>query len=351
MGKTNSPVIKGQAAGKSGRDLGIRNEEALLNCIKTQGWIRDYEAALLTGMSHYTVGIVSRRLVKNGSIFRAKNQGSSGFFFRLTAEGAMRVEGKSGKDISIPVCWRHDALAIHTLDYLAKELKCGFETEAGMRRHIRSGKFPDGKLVKDDEQFYFEQELSRKSGPNLRKQVETIVQLATRGSICHVAYPYPSTVCSGIDHETRHTNAIRHKWGSQDARNIKLVRCCFDSSLAFQNMRPSHFEIIDLPGMVDTPASRKPQRGITDQAKGFQWKTQETRDLSDPTQPLNIEATLRHNGVVKFQGTFIQAFNIDDPHLLVVDGYVSMESFDEDQTIHDFMYEQMKIIERDVDVQ
>jgi len=345
MGKTTNPANNGHAAGKNGQLIGLENEEALLNCIKMQGWVREQEAAILTNMSLYTVGVVSRRLAKKGEIFRGRAHGNAGFFLRLNSEGASRVGGKSGKDISIPACWRHHALAIHTLNYLANLLKCKFETEASMRRRIRDGKFPDGKLLKGKEQFFFEQEWSRKSGPLLRKQVETVVRLASEGFTCHVAYPYPPEFCCDgnydIDHETRQINAIRHQWGDPDASTIKLVRCYFDSRLAFLNVRPSRFEIIDLPGMVNTSASRRPHPQIMQQVKGFRW---ETRDISPSGMPLRVEATLLHNGVIKYQGVFIEGFDIDEPHVLEVDGGVEAVSADENQAIHDFMYQQMAVI-------
>ena len=344
MVKKTNPATNGHAAGKNGQLIGLENEESLLNCIKMQGWVREQEAALLTDMSLYTVGVVSRRLEEKGEIFRDRTHGNAGFFMRLKATGAERAGGRSGKDISIPDCWRHHALAIQTLHFLAGVHKCEFETETSMRQRIRDGKFPDGRLVQDGGKYFFEQELTRKSGKLLRKQIETVARLANEGRICHVAYPYPPAICGGIDHETRQTNALRHKWGSPDAPNIKLVRCHFDSKLAFHNMRPSRFEVIDLPSMISTPASRKPQPGITEQVKGFRWERRDTNPM-----PLRTEATLRHNGALKFQCVFIEGLDIDDPHVLEVNRSVEAKSSDENQTIHDFMLEQMKIIEKRIE--
>lgn len=342
MKKATNPANIGLAAGsKNGQELGLENEEMLLNCIKMQGWIREREAGLITGMSDYTVGVVSRRLAGRAEIFRERVHGNAGYFLRLSAQGAERANGKNGKDISIPNCWRHHALAIQTLHFLAGEYGCKFETEASMRRRFPSGKFPDGKLEKCGMQFFFEQELSRKSGKLLRKQVETITRLANENFTCHVAYPYPPAICGGIDHETRQTNALRHKWGSPSAPNIKLVRCYFDSKLALHNMRPSRFEIIDLPDMVNTPASRKPQPGITEQVKGFRWERREISAL-----PLCTEATLRHNGILKLQCIFIEGLDEDEPHIMKVAGNIEAASSEENQTIHEFMHEQMKFIEK-----
>ncbi len=341
MVKKTNPATNGHAAGKNGQLIGLENEESLLNCIKMQGWVREQEAALLTNMSEYTVGVVSRRLAAKEEIFRERTHGNAGFFMRLTATGAERVGGTSGKDIPIPSCWRHHALAIQSLHFLAGAFKCTLETEASMRRRCRDGKFPDGRLVKEDENFFFEQEWSRKSGKNLRKQTEIVTRLANEGFMCQLAYPYPPAICGGIDHETRQTNSLRHKWGSPDAPNIKLVRCYFDSKLALHNMRPTRFEIIDLPRMVSTSASRKPQPGITEQVKGFRWEVRDVNSL-----PLRTEATLRHNGILKFQGIFIEGLDENDPHVMEVDGNIEAESIDEDQTIRDFMHEQMKFIER-----
>lgn len=347
MVKKTNPATNGHAAGKNGQDIGLANEEALLECIRMQGWVREREASLITGMSDYTVGVVGRRLKGKGEIFRDRTHGNAGYFLRLTSKGAERAGGKSGKDISIPDCWRHHALAVQTLHFLAGIHQCEFETEASMRRRIRDGKFPDGKLV-SWLRFYFEQELSRKSGPLLHKQVETVVRLAKEGYICHIAYPYPAAVCGGIDHETRQTNAIRHLWGSPDASNIKLVRCYFDSALAFHNMRPSRFEIIDLPSMVNTPASRKPQPGITEQVMGFKW---ECCDINDPGQPRCTEAKLTHNGVLKFEGVFFAAEGILDPHYLEVDGWLIDKSYDEDQPFQDFLSGHQKRIEKEIEAE
>jgi len=71
---------------KNGQELGLKNEESLLNCIKMQGWIREREASLITGMSDYTVGVVARRLEGKGEIFRDRTLGNVGHFLRLTAK-------------------------------------------------------------------------------------------------------------------------------------------------------------------------------------------------------------------------------------------------------------------------
>lgn len=353
MEKKTDPADIGHAAGKNGQELGIENEEALLKCIETQGWVRECEAALLTGMSPYSVGVVSRRLFGRGEIFRDRPRGNAGHFLRLTVEGASRIGGKSGgEDISIPASWRHDCLAIQTLHFLAGVYKCQFVTESAMQGQLRNGKMPDGELVKAGEQFYFEQEWSRKSGPQLRVQVKTVVSKAIKGDTCHLSYPHPPAIMCDkgdkIDHETRLTNAIRKQLGSGDASNIKLVRCHFDTKVALYNVRPSRFEIIDLPPLFDTPAARRPEPIIAQEGKKFDWKP---RGISPKNMPQRTEVTLHHNGVMRFKGVFAESIDYDEPHLLEVDGFVAAESIDENQSFYDFMLEQQARIEKEIEAE
>lgn len=351
----------GHAAGKSGQELGLQNELALLNCIKTQGWIREYEAAFITGMSLYMVGVVSRRLANNGQIFReqCKNRksdktkrqkrnrleifdGNTGFFLRLTAIGADRVGGKSGKDISIPATWRHHAMAIQTLHFLASKFKCKFETEACFRHQPQSNKIPDGRLVSENTEYYFEQENTRKSGDYLQKQTAHITNMASKGITCFVAYPYPESIANGIDHETRHTNSIRHNWGSPAAPLINFVRCTFKTLIDFQNMHVNSFEIINLPSMFETADSKKTRPGITDQVKGFKWEMSESSDSEGSRQ---INAVLRHNGENLFEGIFIEGISFDDTHKLSKHGYIQLEAAADELTFAEFVRNQQKEIE------
>lgn len=336
----------GHAAGKkkSGPETGLENELEMLKCIMTQGWIREHELHLLTGMSLYTVGQVSRRLAAQQHIFRSRPFGNAGHFLRLAPQGAEEVGGKSGKCIKIPASWQHHAMAIQTLHYLANEFGAGFETEAAMRHHIKTGKFPDGRLIADGMQFYFEQERSRKSGPALRRQTEIITGLAAEDTTCLVAYPYPTEICGGIDHETRQTNSIRHKLGNLVAPNIKLVRCHFNSLVEYRNMRVSRFEIIDLPAMMDTVASGKDRPGTTDQKKGFRWEMKEYRD---PGEPRCIDATLLYDGRIHHQCIFAEHAHYEGLHMLEndYDGFVAKSS-DKEQVFEDFVREQQKIIEQ-----
>ena len=178
-------------ATKGGQELGLINEMSLLSCIKQQTWVRESEASLLTGMSIYTIGMVSRRLEKKGEIYRDRIKGNAGYFLRLKATGAARVNGQSGKDVDIPKSWAHDALAIQTLHALAQQLNCGYESEASLRHHLpRSGKIPDGCLISAFDKYYFEQELSIKTGRRwLHRQTDEVIKQAQMGSICFVAYP------------------------------------------------------------------------------------------------------------------------------------------------------------------
>lgn len=364
MGELFNPVVNGHAAGKNGQELGLKNELTLLNCIKTEGWIREHEASLITGMSPYMIGMVSRRLAGKGHIYRSqsKNQnqigakkqkpncrerfeGNAGFFLWLTAAGADRVDGKSGKDIKIPASWRHHALAIQTLHYLAGLHDCEFETEASMRRRPHAGKSPDGRLVSDSAKYYFEQERTKKSGKHyLGKQTENITQLAKNGSNCYIGYPYPASICGGISHETRQTNSIRHRWGSSPAPRIKLVRCHFDSLLAYQNMHVSRFEVIELTAMVSTAASKKNQPGVTDQVMGFRWTMND--HPGGYGKPRRIDAILKHCDEIHFEGTFTEATIDDDCHFLKTSGgCICAQEDSYEQTFNEFVRLQQKEIE------
>ena len=111
-----------------------------------------------------------------------------------------------------------------------------------------------------------------------------------------------------IDHETRHTNSLRHKWGSPVAPNIRLVRCHFDSHIAFQNMHVSSVEVIELPELINTPAAGKvPHIG---QITGFRWKMNERRIRHGEAQ--QIEAELSHNGVSLHSCLFTEGVGGDD---------------------------------------
>ena len=347
MGHKIDPAVNGRAAGKSVQEIKLENELKILDCIRTQGWVREFEVSLITGLSMYTVGQVCRRLNKMEQISRLREHGDAGHFLRLLELGAERVDGKSGKDIEIPKSWRHDAMAIQTLHHLSNVLICEFETEASMQHSIREGKYPDGRLLSSHKKYYFEQEGSRKSGPALRKQTEVITQLAASGTECFVAYPYPPERCGGINHEIRQTNSIRHKWGRPAAPDIKLVRCHFDSHLAYQNMHVSRFEFINLPAMVNTPASRKGQPGVTDQVKGFRWVTDEHRQLGDP---IRIDVILTHNGETHFEGTFTEGRNYDEYHILEdKNGTILDSAHNEEKTLGEFVLEQQKGIERQIE--
>lgn len=364
-----------QTAGLNGKEQGQVNEITLLNCIKSQGWIREYEAAILTGISHQMVGIISRRLAKKGQIFRiqSKNksqinmvskmnnhhqssdgkktrevlQGNAGFFLRLSASGAARVKAKTGKDIPVTAQWKHHSLALQTLSFLASHNKCCFLTEAQMRPTIKRGKIPDGQLLSDTDSYHFEQELSEKGGKNLAKQTEHICKLADSGTTCYIAYPYPADIAGGIDHETRLINSIRLRWGSPDAPNIKLIRCHFTSCKTFMNMHASNFEIIDLPQLVKTLSSQKLKRGMTDQIAGYQWITSEKKSCFGVT---TTSAVLSYQKCKILDCEFIEGRTIDEQHILNCDDLSFWcDSVDSEQNYYDFISEKMKIIEKMVD--
>ena len=255
------------------------------------------------------------------------------------------MNGQSGKDVDIPKSWAHDALAIQTLHALAQQLNCDYETEASLRHHLpRSGKIPDGCLISPSEKYYFEQENSRKSGRRwLQRQTDEVIKQAQLGRICFVAYPYPAAICGGIDHETRHTNALRHKWGSPVAPNIRLVRCHFDSHIAFQNMHVSRVEVIELPELINTPAAGKVPH--IDQVTGFRWKMTERRSRHGEAQ--QFDAELSHNGVSFHDCLFTEGVG-DDDHSLDND-YIFRSAVGDaaQQTFSDFMLiQKIRIVEQ-----
>ena len=332
-------------ATKGGQELGLINEMSLLSCIKQQTWVRESEASLLTGMSIYTIGMVSRRLEKKGEIYRDRIKGNAGYFLRLKATGAARVNGQSGKDVDIPKSWAHDALAIQTLHALAQQLNCGYESEASLRHHLpRSGKIPDGCLISAFDKYYFEQELSIKTGRRwLHRQTDEVIKQAQMGSICFVAYPYPPKMCGGVDHETRQTNSIRHKWGSPVAPNIRLVRCHFDSLVDYHNMHVSRVEVIELPELINTPAAGKVPH--IDQVAGFRWKMTERRIRHGAAQ--QIDAELSHDGVFLHNCLFTEGIGGDD-HCLDNDYLLRSAVGDAaQQTFSDFMLiQKIRIVEQ-----
>ena len=334
----------GHAARKSGQETGLENELKMLLCIIAQRWVRESELQLITGMSKYMVGQVSRRLAERNQIGRARECGNAGYFLRLLPAGAERIGEKPAKGVNVPKSWAHDAMAIQVLHFLAGKHNAKFETEASVRRRIKTGKVPDGRLIADDQDYYFEQERAKKSGKNLRKQTEAIAMLADSGTVCFVSYPYPARVCGGIDHETRLTNSMRHRWGSPGAPNIKLVRCHFDSLVAYQNMQVSRFEIVDLPGMVDTVDSRKDRPGVTDQVKGFRWVMEEHNQYGESNH--HIDAILMFNDEVCLKGVFTESDSWDGYHTLETNFGIDDECHAEEMSFVDFVNKQQKVVEK-----
>lgn len=319
MGNINIPAAKnGQAAGKSGQEIGLQNELTILGCIQMQKWIREKELALLTGLSHYTVGQVCRRLAKKKQISRKREYGNAGHFLRLLEAGAKRVYGKSGKDIDIPASWPHHALAIQIIVALSQYLGCDYETEASIRHRQLTGKIPDGSLISEIHQYYFEQERSRKSGEALFKQTDEVVKLAKSGTKCFVAYPYPPEMCGGIDHEYRQTSSIRSLWGSRDAPNINLVRCYFDSLVDFQNMNVSRIEVIRLPFMYELLAAKKYATNTDEAGPDYYWLIYDEDSSSEwSAEPNRKSAAIICNEEGWNVGTFVEANSAKGEHLFI----------------------------------
>lgn len=345
MGNTNSPAENGHAAEKqNGQELGLINELRLLDCIKAQAWVRETEAALICGMSPYMVGQVSRRLAVRGEIFRDRPFGNAGFFLRLKAAGADRVDGRSGKDVIVPQSWRHDALAVQVLGYLSGISGCSFETEAAVRHGVKTGKIPDGNIVINDETRYpLEQEFSRKSGPNLRQQSIEIAKLAATGLECFVAYPYPASMCGGVDHEFRQINSLRPYCSNSAAANIKLVRCHFASNLAFLNMQATRFEILELPEVNQISAAPESAHH-SQQARHFdrlRWKNQEDQQTGEPRK---VHTRLLLDGAEILSCVFVESDSVDELHYMVSSSYGTEYCLDTNLSFANFIEQQQQLI-------
>jgi hypothetical protein len=72
------------------------------------------------------------------------------------------------------------------------------------------------------------------------------------------------------------------------------------------------------------------------------------RGISPSGMPQRTAATLFHDGAIMFKGNFIECSDIDDPHVLEVDGFVVAESIDEEQCFFDFILENRKRIEKEI---
>lgn len=337
MGNTKSPAEKGLEAGKNGQELGLMNELRLLDCIKAQGWVRESEASIITGMGHYMIGQVSRRLAERGEIFRDRPHGNAGFFLRLKAAGANRVDGKSGKDIVVPSSWRHDALAIQVLGYLAGLHGCRFETEAAIRHSCISGKIPDGHLIHNGESFPIEQEFSRKGGAHMRKQTLEIARVVTSGKQCFISYPYPPECSNRVDHETRLINAFHSISGNVIYQNIRLVRCNFDSHLAFLNMQASHFEIVAFPISDDQDSTGPTERHF----HRLHW---EIREIQHSGVPLKIQASLLRDGEEIVKCEFFESNAGDTAHHMSSSSYGTEYCEDKNQSFADFVKQRQQAI-------
>lgn len=260
-------------AQKNSIESAQNNEVKLLKIIAQQKWVREDEAALLTGLSKVMVSRTAVRLAKAEEIYRDKKP--AGFFLRLKKAGSDRVASNSGKRVKIPNSWRHHCLSIQSLDYLFTKLSCdSYSTEAQIRARLgvssgARGKIADGVLVKTNKKVFLETEWSNKGGDALHMQARTLATLAKYGDECIVCYPCRPNNFKGefINHERNNTKAIRQAWGDAPAPNIRFLRCLFDDNVAYLHARPSAFELIDLPERQQS----KPE-ALIDEVAGYQWK-------------------------------------------------------------------------------
>ncbi len=280
----NGAAGNGQTGGKSGQQIANTNEEIILHRIRDQGWVRERELGNLTKLSEAMVGRTVRRLERGGYIFREKNvelstrpvekryatakmtqtgadhHGGSaertpaccGYFLRLTSRGVLRVGGSGWKDVKIPLSWRHDALAIQTLDFLADHVSGSFVPEAVCRNFSQSGKIPDGKLHDElGNEYHFEQELSRKTGKNLMTQCSEVARQVKLGKQCYIAYPFPPEHCGHHDHEHTQIQAFAKLIPDSAAESIYFVRCYFNTGLDFLALRVARFEVLSLLSQLE----------------------------------------------------------------------------------------------------
>ena len=356
MGKKFIQQNYGHAAEtRNGQEIGLQNELKLLTCILQQGWIRDFESTLLTGLSQYTIGTVSRRLADKGEIYRERHAGNAGFFFRLLAPGAARVAGRSGKDIKIPASWAHDMLAIQALGYLAEMFKCDVMTEACLRHEVQHGKLPDGQLnsTSQKQYYFFEQERSKKDGLWLKKQSANICKKAAEGVLSFISYPFPAKFCGNIDHETKQTKSIRnHLLDKEHAANIKFVRCHFDSLVSYQNMHPTQFEVIDLPALesskdteIELPATDCDEAIIEPviDLREIIW-TEEVLERDSLSKKIAVVATVDDD--VWFEGSF--EFERGMGYIFKEDGQFSAEGFESEITFTEFIKLHKSAVEKNI---
>lgn len=284
--------------GMNCRNTGLENELKILRIIRIQGWIREYELSILSGFGIDKVELICRRLASKGEVERFKQFGNCGVFVILTRSGANRVGGATGKKVVIPKSWKHDALAIQSLEYLSSNFKQrkNIVTEAMLKREFASeGKIPDGKL--DGESMFFEQEWSSKSGKVLEKQSRKIVEKANNGLLCVIAYPHPPEICDGINHEERQIRSFLSLRRNDDAE-IMLMRCMFDNPYRYSMAKASDFhlfefkEILDATGRNETAiiVSKEPKTRDKEPAQ-YSWVDQPSQ------QDFMFESHLMRSGI------------------------------------------------------
>jgi hypothetical protein len=342
----------GQAAGISSQAKKIANELMILRVISDNGWVREHEVQLITGLSAHTVSAVCDRLAKANMIYRdnrvpvtaeakaeAKTEAKTmevegtstqtkakrkngctpyhaGFFLRLKKRGADRIGGKTGKDINIPECWRHTMLALQTLHYLSQKLSVSYETEHQIRMFGQKEKIPDGALLGKKE-YHFEMEFSRKSGENMHSQSRTINRKAIGQVRCIIAYPYPAEYCEH-DHERSLRQSLGYFLDNDKSREqIDFVRCHFASALDFDCVRPSAFEVIAAYPAIDHAYEREVANARA--RAQFHWDVEEVEGEECSSKQRECRVKLSRVEGVVFAGSFIERPYSGKPHLVTVD--------------------------------
>lgn len=246
------------------------NEFLILEKINIQTWVRETELVILTGLSLAMVRRTCIRLADDGDITRLRH--ASGYVVRLTKNGAAKIPfGQSSYKTQLPQTWRHDCLAIQAMGHIKiiKEAdfdlpgyKISIATEALLRSQgTIKGKIPDGQL--EEIAYSFETEWSKKVGVPMKVQSEHVCQKAMEGFVTVIAYPFTPNIRGTINHELALTNSLRSIWGEYDMPNIIFLRCYFTSRLDMDHVRPSKFEQINVPRLLDNNTAAVPDGSET----------------------------------------------------------------------------------------
>lgn len=319
---------------EQGAVIAFKNELLLLSLIAKNGWVREFELSLLSGMDKQMIyrtikrlelaGEVNRRWCNNSESDLAelaalpkkfeenenddenkklakkqfllkkrilkKNVDTNkacffGHFLTLTTAGSRRL-GIDYAQHDVPkLHWRHTCGSIQTLHFLCSQLNQNeIVTEKELISHKDKNKLkkiPDGTVMPLKPWFEFER--AHKSGGKLDKQNEYLIDLLknTQDDF-YLAYCYQPKNDNDFqyipNHELSLTNSLNWLIGETSPR-IKFVRCYFDNELDYKRMIISKFEIIEMPKIKSTDFIKKldksvsvEKREILQQVDGWSWE-------------------------------------------------------------------------------